>query len=73
MTHAEAEEYHIRLTAGCWYCNRKRCVLTHKGDPVTAAIHPDRDPYAEERSYWPPRLQKAMPASEILRLAERSK
>lgn len=71
MSHAEAEEYHVRLTAGCWYCNQKRCVLTHKADAVQGAKHPERDPYAEARQYWP--YTKGTAASEVLRLAKRSK
>jgi hypothetical protein len=71
MSHKEAEEYHVRLTEGCWYCNHRRCVLTHKADSLKGAKHPERDPYAEERPYWG--MERGFAASEVLRLGEQSK
>ena len=52
MSSGEAVEYRVRLSEGCWYCNRQSCILTHKSDPLKAAQHPERDPYADERPYW---------------------
>ena len=71
ITHKEAEEARMAKIIGCWYCDRKRCCLTHKADPLKDAKHPERDPYADERPYWG--LPRGMMASEVLRLAEKSK
>ncbi len=49
MSSGEAKEYYARLSEGCWYCDRKSCMLTHKCDPLENARHPERDPYAYHR------------------------
>lgn len=69
MTHNEAIEYRDRLSLGCWYCDRKRCVMTHKADSVQGAKYPERDPYASERMYWSRPKPVDTMASEILRSA----
>ena len=45
VSRAEKLEYEERMEKGCWYCDRKNCMLTHKCDPLKDARHPERDPY----------------------------
>jgi hypothetical protein len=49
MTRNEYAEACAARVQGCWYCGWTGCMLTHKADPLSAAKHPERDPYADAR------------------------